>query len=57
MRMMVWNSLDDFLHMGGYGPYVWGAYGACLLLMVLEARLSARRHARALQAEAMEDLA
>lgn len=55
--MTVWNSFDDFLHMGGYGLYVWGAYAACLLLMVLEARLSARRHARALQAETLEDLA
>nr|WP_295079005.1 heme exporter protein CcmD [uncultured Roseateles sp.] len=57
MTMTVWNSFDDFLHMGGYGLYVWGAYGACLLLMALEARLSARRHARALQAEPLEDLA
>lgn len=55
--MTVWNSFDDFLHMGGYGLYVWGAYAVCLLLMVLEARLSARRHARALQAEAQEDWA
>lgn len=22
---MVWNSVDEFLHMGGYGLYVWGS--------------------------------
>lgn len=22
---MIWNSLGDFLHMGGYGVYVWGS--------------------------------
>jgi heme exporter protein D len=23
---MNWGSLDNFLHMGGYGFYVWGSY-------------------------------
>jgi heme exporter protein D len=26
----------DFLNMGGYGFYVWGAYGFCALLIAIE---------------------
>ena len=25
--MTVWNSMSEFLAMGGYGLYVWGAFG------------------------------
>ena len=47
---MNWTSWDEFWHMGGYGLYVWGSYGAALLVMVLEplfaqARLKAARRA------------
>ena len=45
---MNWTSLDQFLHMGGYGLYVWGSYGATLLAMLAEPLLAARRHRRAL---------
>ena len=38
---MNWQSFDQFMHMGGYGLYVWGSYGVTLLVMVAEA-LSAR---------------
>ena len=31
-----WKSLDDFLEMGGYGPYVWGAFGMVALVLVAE---------------------
>jgi len=51
---MHWNSLAEFLAMGGYAVYVWPSFGACALLMVVEtflvkkrqqvAVLSARRH-------------
>ena len=34
---MSWASLDDFLHMGGYGLYVWGAYGVTLAVLAIEA--------------------
>jgi heme exporter protein D len=51
---MQWNSLQDFLHMGGYGLYVWGSYAMALLVMVLEPVLAQRRHRRAL-AEAAEE--
>ncbi len=40
---MQWHSLSDFLAMGGYGFYVWGSFGACLLLMVAEPLLAAKR--------------
>jgi len=31
-----WKSLDDFLAMGGYGPYVWGSFGMVALVLALE---------------------
>jgi heme exporter protein D len=40
---MNWTSLDQFLHMGGYGLYVWGSYGAALAVMLTEAALVRRR--------------
>jgi heme exporter protein D len=43
---MIWNSFDDFLHMGGYGLYVWGSYGVTFALMALETVLARRRHRR-----------
>ena len=46
---MNWTSTTAFLHMGGYGFYVWGAYAATLLLMVAEPLLARRRHSQALQ--------
>jgi heme exporter protein D len=33
---MHWNSLSDFLAMGGYGFYVWGSFGITFLTMALE---------------------
>ena len=47
---MHWNSFADFVHMGGYGLYVWGSYGGALLLMTLEPFLAARRRRLALVA-------
>ena len=46
---MNWGSLDNFLHMGGYGLYVWGSYGVTLLIMVLEPLMARHRHAQARQ--------
>lgn len=45
---MNWNSLDEFLAMGGYALYVWGSYALMLVLVLLEPLLAARRHGRAL---------
>jgi heme exporter protein D len=33
---MNWNSLDEFLHMGGYGLYVWGSYLVTALCIATE---------------------
>ncbi|MDR1889510.1 MAG: heme exporter protein CcmD [Zoogloeaceae bacterium] len=43
---MYWNSFSDFLHMGGYGLYVWGSFGMTALIMIVEPWLAARRHRR-----------
>jgi heme exporter protein D len=40
---MYWNSFSDFLHMGGYGLYVWGAFGMTALVMVVETWLAVRQ--------------
>lgn len=33
---MQWNSLSEFINMGGYGFYVWGSYGVTLVLLAAE---------------------
>ena len=33
---MYWNNFSEFLAMGNYGVYVWGAVGVMALLMILE---------------------
>jgi len=33
---MQWNSLEEFLHMGGYALYVWGSFGATALVLLGE---------------------
>ena len=40
---MHWESLQAFIHMGGYALYVWGAFGATAVLMVAEVLLIKRR--------------
>jgi heme exporter protein D len=47
---MHWHSFDEFIHMGGYGLYVWGSYGVTLALMLVEPVLAAQRKKRALMA-------
>jgi heme exporter protein D len=44
-------NFEDFLHMSGYGPYVWTSYGLWLVVLVwniwsaVRLRAEARRHA------------
>lgn len=40
---MQWTSIGEFFAMGGYGVYVWGSFGACALLMLMEPILAGRR--------------
>ena len=47
--MQQWQSFGDFVHMGGYGLYVWGSYLVTLAVMVIEPLLARRRHRRALR--------
>jgi heme exporter protein D len=44
---MHWSSLADFLAMGGYAPFVWGAYGTTLIALALEIALLRARRRRA----------
>jgi len=41
--MIYWNSLSDFLAMGGYGLYVWGSFGATAAAMIIEPVLVVRQ--------------
>jgi heme exporter protein D len=45
---MNWRSAAEFVEMGGYGLYVWGAYAVAALVMAAEPWLAARRRRRAL---------
>ncbi|WP_213157965.1 heme exporter protein CcmD [Pseudomonas aeruginosa] len=58
---MSFESFGDFLAMGHHGPYVWSAYGICLLVLainVAEPLLARRRYlqeeARRLRREAQQ---
>lgn len=45
---MNWGSASEFFAMGGHALYVWGSYGACALLMVVEPILARKRRNQAL---------
>jgi heme exporter protein D len=42
-------SLNEFLHMGGYGVYVWSAYGICFVALVLNVLLPILNERKILQ--------
>jgi heme exporter protein D len=46
---MNWLSWSDFWAMGGYGGYVWGAYGLTLVIMLGEPVLLRLRRRRVLE--------
>lgn len=31
-----WATWDEFFAMGGYALFVWGSFGACVLLLLME---------------------
>jgi len=35
---MIWSSFSDFIHMNGYGPYVWGSFIVTFILFYVEQR-------------------
>ena len=47
---MNWQSMDEFLHMGGYGLYVWGSYAVTLAVMAMETALARKRRREAMLA-------
>lgn len=47
---MMGQGWQAFWHMGGYGFYVWGSFGACALLWWLECVLLRRARRAALTA-------
>ena len=46
---MHWNSLSDFVAMGGYGLYVWGSFGVTVLALAWEGVALSRRRRLALE--------
>jgi len=46
---MSWGSVGEFLHMGGYGLYVWGSYSVTLVALALEAWALLRRERTTVQ--------
>jgi heme exporter protein D len=52
---MHWNSLSEFINMGGYGTYVWGSYLVTLVLLTAEIialRARKRKLAQSVSAQA-----
>ena len=49
VNIMNWGSVGEFLAMGGYGWYVWGAYDVTFVLLALELTLVFRRHRAAVR--------
>ena len=45
---VTWKSAADFWAMGGYGFYVWGSYGAVVVVFGIELWLLKARRKRAL---------
>ena len=38
------NAISELFHAGGYGFYIWGSYGAAVLLMVGEVVVAKQQH-------------
>lgn len=47
---MSWLEFQEFLHMGGYGVYVWSSYGVAAVVLITNAVLPIFRF-RALRRE------
>jgi heme exporter protein D len=54
---MNWGSLAEFFAMGGYGLYVWGSFGVCALLMIVEPIMAGKRRNDILRSLRRERLA
>ena len=54
---MNWESPAAFFAMGGYGLYVWGSFGACAILLIVEPILARQRRTSILRSLRRERLA
>ncbi|HTY03934.1 MAG TPA: heme exporter protein CcmD [Rhodocyclaceae bacterium] len=54
---MNWGSPADFFAMGGYGLYVWGSFGVCAVIMVMEPIVARMRQKNILRSLRRERLA
>ena len=54
---MNWESPAAFFAMGGYGLYVWGSFGVCALLMIVEPILAGKRRKNILNSLRRERIA
>jgi len=54
---MNWSSPAEFFAMGGYAFYVWGSFGACAILMIVEPILAAKRRTSILRSLRRERVA
>ena len=43
---MNWNSLSEFIAMGGYGLYVWGSFGVTFACIAIELAVLDRKSTR-----------
>ncbi len=46
---MQWGSVGEFIAMGGYGRYVWGAFGVTFALMAGEVVTVVKAHRASLR--------
>ncbi|MDP1605128.1 MAG: heme exporter protein CcmD [Rhodocyclaceae bacterium] len=46
---MNWGSPAEFFAMGGYALYVWGSFGVCAVLMIMEPILVGKRQSSILR--------
>lgn len=46
---MNWGSAAEFFAMGGYALYVWGSFGVCAALMIMEPILVKQRQSSILR--------
>ena len=46
---MQWNSVGEFLAMGGYATYVWSSFGLAALIVIVEVVQARQRRAEVLR--------
>jgi heme exporter protein D len=52
---MHWNSLSEFISMGGYGVFVWGSFAVTFLLLTAEVLMLCARNRRLAQTGNLRD--